>query len=68
MCRMVLYFLTDIGGIWHVREQGEAVWRPVAKNCRSVREASRIVKQGDPRAMVAVVPRLTGSDAGSMAG
>lgn len=64
---MALYFLTDIDGIWHVRERGQAVWRPVAPNCRNLARASRIVKAGDPRAIVAIVPRYTRGEAGSEA-
>lgn len=63
-----LYFLTEIDGIWHVRERGQAVWRPVAPDCRDVGRASRIVKAGDPRAMVAIVPRFSSADAGNAAG
>ena len=49
-------------------ERGQAVWRPVAPDCRDAGRASRIVKAGDPRAMVAIVPRFTSADAGNLAG
>ena len=64
---MALYFLTEIDGVWHVRERGQAVWRPVAPDCRDVGRASRIIKAGDPRAMVAIVPRFNAT-AGNQAG
>lgn len=65
---MTLYFLTEIDGVWHYRQNGMQVWHPVTPNCRSLLKASRIVKGGDPRAMVAVVPRFNDFEHGNAAG
>jgi len=65
---MAMYFLTQIDGIWHVRERGQAIWSPVAPDCRNLGRASRIVKAGDPRAVVAIVPRHANENAGNAAG